>query len=266
MDVTVAGAICVPTRHGKTVQTRVVGSRILRARHDMIGIALAVQGGHVINPVAVGQARLTPSEAAVDLDAFLQQEGICYVGAQSISPLSHQDFMAILGLVIHYVFQVRRGIVPARTFLTSCPVLCYIPRLCQLCVISFKSTDVYIIVRSDRATLILIGNLDATNILSDRQSFIYRRAAGVQSINIHISRSRRGAAHLIQCFQLGGIINEVLLDQILILNVFEFALTVHIDHAVFQGEGTLKLKDVRAAFVLGSVAPQDRVCQCRIVV
>ena len=265
MDVTVAGAICVPTRHGKTVQTRVVGSRILRARHDMIGIALAVQGGHVINPVAVGQARLTPSEAAVDLDAFLQQEGICYVGAQSISPLSHQDFMAILGLVIHYVFQVRRGIVPARTFLTSCPVLCYIPRRRLFCTISFKCADVYTCaLRSDRATLILIGNLAATNILSDRQSFIYRRAAGVQSINIHISRSRRGAARLIQCFQLGGIINEVLLDQI--LNVIEFALTFHIDHAVFQGEGTLKLIDVRAAFVSGGVAPQDRVCQCRIVV
>jgi hypothetical protein len=175
--------------------------------------------------------------------------------------------MAILGFAIHYVFQVRRGIVPACALLISCPVLCYIPRLCRLYVISFKSTDVYIIVRSDRATLILVGNLDARArhyFRADRQSFIYRRAAGVQSINIHISRSRRGAARLIQCFQLGGILNEVLLDQILILNVYEFALTVHIDHAVFQGESTLKLIDVRAAFVSGGVAPQDRVCQCRI--
>ena len=175
--------------------------------------------------------------------------------------------MAFLGFVIHYVFQVRRGIVPACALLISCPVLCYIPRLCRLFDISFKSTDVYTIaLRSDRATLILVGNYDArvchyfhTNV----QPHVYRRAAGVQSINIHISRSRRGAARLIQCFQLGGIINEVLLDQILILNVFEFALTVHIDHAVFQGEGTSTLIDVRAAFVLGGVAPQDRVCQCR---
>ncbi|MBP6137226.1 MAG: hypothetical protein KA497_02050 [Clostridia bacterium] len=36
------------------------------------------------------------------------------------------------------------------------------------------------------------------------------------------------------------------------------------DHAVFHGEGTAVLIDVRAAFVLGGVAPQDRVCQCRI--
>jgi hypothetical protein len=37
------------------------------------------------------------------------------------------------------------------------------------------------------------------------------------------------------------------------------------DHAVFQGEGTAVLIDVRtAAFVFGSVSPQDCVCQCRI--
>ncbi len=177
--------------------------------------------------------------------------------------------MAFLGFVIHYVVQVRRGIAPALAVLISCPVLCYIPRLCRLCDISFKSTDVYMCaLRSDRATLILVGNLDARAchyFRADGQSSIYRRAAGGQSINIHISRSRRGAARLIQCFQLGGILNEVLLDQILILNVYEFALAVHIDHAVFQGEGTAVLIDVRsAAFVSGGVAPQDRVCQCRI--